>query len=174
MKKINILIFAMMVLIAGMGLTGCGGGGVRVQSIDYAPDLHRFDIIDSYGVDTANSSAALALSPYVDNGLFDIDWQVNSLEDYQVNVRINDHPSVDNSYLFYSKICGVGRACDQSGSAVCEYTSDYTLSCNNDNHPTDISSLFRHAPPQKLYVVLEVCNYSLTSCVYDYYPVAME
>lgn len=162
---------ALIVVVASMSLTGCGGG--ELHSVDYVPELHRFDVVDSYGVDTAKSHATLALNPYVENGLFDIYWEVNSLEDYQVNVRINDRPSVNNSYLVYSKVCGAGRACDQSGGAICEYTSDFTLSCNNSNHPTDIGYLFDEVP-QKLYLILEVCDYDSTYCIYDYHPVVME
>lgn len=168
MKKCLILLVAM----TGMLLVGCGGGG-EVRAVNYVPDLHRFDLVDSYGVDTAKSSAPLAINPYLYNGLFDIFWEVNSLEDYQVNVRINDVPSINQSFFIYGEVCGIGRACDQDGGVICEYTADLTLSCNADNHPTDISELFRQVP-QKLYLILEVCAYKSSACVYDYYPVQME
>ena len=163
--------FALIVVMASISLTACGGADVRVQAVDdYVPDLYRFDVVDSYGVDTAKSNTPLALNPYIDNGLFDIFWEVNSLEDYQVNIRINDRPSVNNSYLVYSAICGAGLACDQSGGAICEYSLDDTLSCNN-GRAKYIGDLLQQSSS---YLILEICDYNSSYCVYDYRRVLME
>ena len=166
MKKLSMsLLFAFL-------LVGCGGE-VEVHAYNPAPSLVRFDMVDSFGVDTARSSAALRLDPYVDNGLFDIFWKVNSLEDYRINFRINDVASTNNSFLIYSEVCGAGRACDQAGGVICEYTADFYLSCNNSRHPVDISALFKRVP-QTLYAQMEVCDLQSSYCTYTYYPVLMQ
>lgn len=155
-------------------LTACGGGdGKSAHSFNPKPTLLHFDIVDSYGVDTATSSAPLAINPYLYNGLFDVFWDVNSIEDYRINIRINDAPAVSNSFLMYSEICGAGRACDQSGNVICEYTSDLTLSCNNATNLTDISVLFKTIP-QDLYMVFEICDIDSPYCVYNFRRVLME
>jgi hypothetical protein len=166
------------VVLSGV-LTACGGEEnareVSPRVVNYTPELRRFDLVDSYGVDTAeNTVTSLNLDPFLDNGLFDVFWSVNSLEDYRVNFRINDTTGISNSLLVYSEICGEGLACDQSGGVICEYTQDFYLSCNNSNHPTDIAVLFSQAPPQKLYVQLEICDLNSDYCEYDYHPVWMQ
>lgn len=164
---------ALMLAISSLLLAACGGGEVHAVVDDYAPELHRFDVVDSYGVDTAKSSSTLTIDPYIDNGLFDVFWQVNSLEDYQVNILINDYRSANNSYLVYSEVCGAGLACDQGGGVICQYTSDFTLSCNNSSRVEDIGDLFQQVP-QPLYLVLEVCDTRGYNCDYAYRRVVME
>ena len=171
MKKIIAKITALMAI--SFLLTACGGDGGDSHAFNPHPTLIHFDIVDSYGVDSATSSAPLAINPYLYNGLFDIFWDVNSIEDYRINIRINDAPGVANSFLVYSEICGAGRACDQDGNVICEYTSDLTLSCNNASNPTDISALFR-AIPQDLYMVFEICDLNSPYCAYDFRRVLME
>jgi hypothetical protein len=160
------------VMIFCLLLSGCGGEE-RVQAFNPAPSLVRFDIVDSYGVDTGYSSKALALDPYVDNGLFDVFWRVNSLEDYRINIRLSASPDVNNSLLIYSDVCGAGHGCDQGGSVICEYTTDFYLSCNNAHHPTDIAGLMKRVP-QNLYMLFEVCDLDSPYCGYQYYPVSMQ
>jgi len=155
-----------------MILSACGGEPAD-NFYNPAPTLVGFDIVDSYGVDTGYSSKALAIDPYIDNGLFDVFWRANSLEDYRVNIRIGSTSAISNSLLIYSDICGAGRGCDQGGNVICEYTSDFYLSCNNARHPTDIASLMNRVP-QTLYLMLEICDLDSPSCGYKYYPVSMQ
>lgn len=152
-------------------LTACGGEPAT-YAYNPTPSLVGFDIVDSYGVDTAKSRAPLAIDPYIYNGLFDVYWRANSLDDYRVNVRINSTPDPYNSILVYSDICGAGRACDQGGGLICEYTTDFYLSCNNARNPTDIASLMKRVP-QDLYLILEVCDLDSPACNYMQYPVSM-
>lgn len=152
-------------------LAACGGEP-EVYPVDPTPDLVGFDIVDSYGVDTARSRAPLVIDPYAYNGLFDVFWRVNSLDDYRVNVRINSTWGTNRSILVYSEVCGEGRACDQGGNVICEYTTDFYLSCNNDRYPADIASLIKSVP-QDLYLILEVCDLDSPYCSSTYYPVSM-
>lgn len=171
MKKL----LSLWIVLASLSLTACGGGSeTTVHVVDYTPELRRFDVVDSYGIDTAEpGTTPLAINPYLYNGLFDVYWKVNSLEDYQVNIRINDMPSPNNSFLIYSEICGQGRACDQAGGLICEYTAELELSCNNSTHPTDIGDLFNEVP-QRLYLILQVCDMNSSYCDFESYPVFME
>lgn len=165
------------VVLATAFLASCGADD-RVYAgppptANYTPYLRYFDIVDSYGVDTAKSSDPLAINPYKDNGLFDVFWEVDSLEDYRVNVRINDVPFVTSSYIFYTTVCGAGLSCDQGGNAICQYTSQFTLGCNYSAHPVDASILFKRVP-QSLYMIVEVCDLNSPYCEYRYHSVQME
>ncbi|QEY19029.1 hypothetical protein D0C16_13295 [Cellvibrio sp. KY-GH-1] len=158
-------------------MSGCGGESHAVDDPhhdDYVPELRVFDLIDSYDTDTAKPNhPALALSPYLYDGLFDVFWQVNSLEDYTVTLRINDRPSLTNSLKIHSQVCGAGRRCDQGGNWICEYTNDFYMSCDGSGVERDIYPLVSKVP-QLVYLLLEVCDSNSGYCEYDYYPVTLE
>lgn len=164
-----------------LGVTACGGSSSASHPDDYVPELRYFDIIDSYDVDTARDPGAdLALTPFRYNGLFEVFWEVNSLEDYSVTLKINDRPSLVDSITIHSEVCGENRWCDQAGNLVCEYTDDFFMSCENSGQLVDILPLFsvdeneEPITPETLYLFLEVCDYDSYYCEYDYYPVLME
>jgi hypothetical protein len=156
-------------------LSACHDDTEAVHPEEYTPELYSFDLIDSYDQDTARPPYTdLALNPSQYEGMFEIFWRVNSLEDYTMSLRISDRPLISTSLSVHSEICGAGRWCDQSGSLICEYTSDFYLSCDNSNNPLDIVDFFPQVPPQQLYLFLEVCDNNSSYCEYDYYPVIFE
>ncbi len=169
-------------LAAMVTLAGCDESHVYVQhesedhhsGDDFVPYLKAYHLIDSYGIDTAvDYETPLTLDPYYDAGIFEIDWQVNSLEDYQVSFRMNDRPTVVDSIPVYTEICGAGLPCDQDAIRICQYYSDLTMACGLDDYVTDISPLIDEFP-EKSYAVLEVCDIDSNYCEYDYYPVWLE
>lgn len=163
-------------------LAGCGGGtGVQVNNHqpepngrDYIPVLRAFHLIDSYGVSTEEDYfAELVLDPYYDAGLFEIDWRVDSLEDYLVEFRINDRPELAGSRRIYSETCGAGLNCDLGAIRLCQYYSDLTMACGLDETVTDISHMI-YTLPQEVYAVLQVCDLDSDYCEYEYHPVWVE
>jgi hypothetical protein len=174
MKKI---LSTAIIALCSLAMSGCGGESHAVDDPhhdDYVPELRVFDLIDSYDTDTAKPNhPALALSPYLYDGLFDVFWQVNSLEDYTVTLRINDRPSLTNSLKIHSQVCGAGRRCDQGGNWICEYTNDFYMSCDGSSVERDIYPLVSKVP-QLVYLLLEVCDSNSGYCEYDYYPVTLE
>lgn len=172
MKKIALSL----VLTASLSIIGCGGGSssaAPAPSYNYTPALHSYHILDSYDTDTYYSNAPLALNPYLYDGLFEVYWTANSLEDYRVRLSINDRPTLTNSVLIHTERCGAGLWCDQQGSLFCEYGADLTLSCDTGPGEVDINYLFQTIP-QDLYLFLEICDINSPYCEYDYYPVTME
>lgn len=165
--------FALVLLISL--LAACGGSSaVSEPGEEYLPELRSFDIIDSYDTDTAvPKHPPLALSPYYYDGLYEVFWAVDSLEDYTVSLRINDRASIAGSLLISSQVCGAGRLCDQRGNWVCEYTNDFYMSCDNSSREVDIYPLIRQLP-QLVYLLLEICDRNSGYCEYDYYPVTLE
>lgn len=169
MKKIGLLT----AILSFVLLTGCDEE-VTPYEEEYVPDLKRFDMIDSYDVDTAVSTAPLALSPYEYEGLFEVFWKVDSLEDYRVSLKINDRNSIYDSIMIGTTVCGEGLICDQAGSWVCEYTEDLYMNCDTSTRNVDISDLFGPTLPQKVYLLLEVCDANSDYCTVRSYPVDME
>ncbi len=163
-----------LVCLAGL-LVACGGSGSAAHPPSHVlPELRIFDIIDSYGTDTAQPQhPPLALSPYLYDGLYEIFWEVNSVKDYTVSLRINDRASIADSILIHSQVCGAGRRCDQVGNWICEYTQDFFMSCDDAARAVDIYSLIRQVP-QRVYLFLEICDRYSGYCEYDYYPVTLE
>lgn len=168
--------------IATLVLVGCDESRVyvkhesehRYDGDDFVPYLKAYHLIDSYGVDTAvDFETPLTLDPYHDAGIFEIDWRVDSLEDYEVTFLVNDRPSVADAIPVYSEVCGEGLACDQEAIRICQYYSDLTMACGLDEYVTDISPIIDELPEQA-YAVLEVCDTDSNYCEYDYYPVWLE
>lgn len=169
----NLFVFLTLVCLASL-LGACGGGSSQAaDQEDFVPELRAFDMIDSYDVDTATSNEPLTLSPYLYDGLFEVFWKVNSLEDYRVSLRINDRDDWRNSITIATEICGEGLRCDQAGNWVCEYTSDFYMSCDVSSREVDINELFDQVP-EDLYLLLEVCDTNSGYCEYDSYPVRFE
>ena len=160
----------LMIMVACLVLTACGGSSgraVEVRPVNYEPSIVSFDMTDSYGVDTATSNWALEIDPYIDDGLFDLRWRVNSLEDYEANILVNSRPTSQGSILIYSDVCGAGLSCDQADDLICQYTEDSTLSCGR-GPVVSIKSM-----PVDLYLIFQVCDLNPYYCYERSYPVAM-
>lgn len=166
-----------MIACLSLVVAGCGDDSVAVDDPhhhDYRPELRIFDIVDSYGSDTAKPNyPTLALNPDVYEGVFDIYWEVNSLEDYKVTLWINDRATLTNSIRVHSQYCGAGRSCDQAGNWICQYYDNFYMSCDGGATESYISPLIK-GWPQQVYMLLEVCDSNSGYCEYDYYPVTLE
>lgn len=163
------------VWLLALVLTGCGGGSgeVVVRDYDPTPTFKSFSIVDSYGVDSAVSSQPLAINPYQDDGLFDVFWWVGSSENYRINLYLNDRDALGGSILVYTDVCGNTGRCGGDGNAICQYTSDFYMACNDDTKETDIASLFTRVP-QQMYLLMEVCDIDSPFCALRSRPVLME
>jgi hypothetical protein len=129
--------------------------------------------VDSYGVDSAVSSTPLALDPYKDDGLFDVFWWVSSSENYRINLYLNDRDALGGAIRVYSDVCGNTGRCGNDGNAICQYTPDFYMACNDDTQETDISSLFTRVP-QQMYMLMEVCDIDSALCSLRSRPVLMQ
>lgn len=172
MKTLNLLLIASLLVL----LSACGGEGRSIspppQNLE--PELRAFHFIDSFGVSTEDEfEPLLIVDPYVDDGLFEIFWNVRSAADYRVEYRVNDAPSLSGSVLVYTERCGAGRNCDQSGLRLCQYYPDFFMACGFDEFETDIEHLI-FTVPQTLYSILQVCRIDGSYCEYEYHPVRME
>lgn len=131
---------------------------------DYGPALYGFYLVDSYLVDTEfDYSTPLKLDPRIDEGIFDINWEVESRDDYYVRVKASDSPSMNGGVTVGSALCGQGLPCEEDGHFYCIYTLDFAIGCGFDvveaeenlrgvDTLIDVSRL-----PQKIFLNFEVC-----------------
>ena len=165
-------------------ISACGGSNLTdLVVLTDIPNLRAFNIVDSFGVNTEfDGNIPLELSPFIDDGLFEIFWDVDNIfdgfaEDYQVNFLINDSPQVFRSLLITSNFCGPFERCDSFASQFCFYEDNLSMTCERPNSndldvTVDISELFVSIP-QRLFFILEVCDVDGFACDTDFWPVLM-
>jgi hypothetical protein len=163
-------------LTLALTLVACGGEAVYVEAPhqDPRPSLIAFHMVDSYGASTEDYFyPELYLSPYRYSGLFELYWYAGRSRDYYVEFYVNDRASINGALFIDDDLCGPGLPCDTYGSQICLYTADFTLSCSQNTAPLDVGHLF-YDLPQKLYLILQICDTGSYYCEYDYHPVWME
>lgn len=178
MKHLPILFFA----VFSISLTACHDSQVHV--IAHAdthydnPQIRDFSVVDSFGDDSNHPPrGGLVLDPYVDDGLFELYWDVGSFADYTVNLYINDAPDLRGAIRIGTDYCGPGQACDDYGMQICEYSLDFYVGCGIDlydahNHAKSIDALLWQVP-EKLYLSIEVCPVTGGVCEFDSVPVTL-
>jgi hypothetical protein len=179
MKYTHYLFFIILPII--FGLTGCGDDSVEV-SLGYSysdkdNELYQFDVIDSYGNDSEfDSISNLAISPYINGGVFDLFWDIRTDYDYIVDFRINTTPTLAGSKLVFSDYCDALSLCYDNQYLYCEYQSDFEMVCENfkgDGQASYIGDYIDRIP-KTLYLILDTCNGEGFSCNYQAIPVLME
>jgi hypothetical protein len=143
------------------------------------PELEAFNIVDSYRTNSEfEPGIPLRISPYVDNGEFELFWELEKNVRYRAELFINDTPQLENAILVTSTWCGPDQNCGQFSYQYCEYQSNLRLQCaaperNNTVRDIDISPLFEELP-DTLYLSLEVCDQDLLYCEYQSRAVEFE
>lgn len=183
------IITTLLIICSFLFITGCGGTHVvsaahTNQPVYYPPELEEFHILDSMLVSTADSDfTETIIDPYIDDGIFDIYWYVNSDADYIVEYFINDIPSMNGSRFIDAEFCGVGLPCDNyEGAGFCQYYTDFSISCSVETPAyTDVNSILEPVyfndlivtVPQTMYFILQVCDADTLECEYDYRPMTI-
>ena len=141
-----------------------------------APTLWSFGMIDSFGTNSDFEDTHLALSPYVNDGQFEVFWDVESRDDYFVELRINDQPNTNGSRLITSESCGPFNYCDDHQYQFCDYDSDYSIQCEtpNGNIQTEWFDDYIYEQDQDLFMILQVCDSSFFYCEYQTKTVLMK
>ncbi|MCW8195145.1 hypothetical protein F6455_10140 [Proteobacteria bacterium 005FR1] len=170
MKNTKLWLGAMVVLLSGCGGGGSGSGSGsdhHHEPVHYPPELDAFHVVDSYGVSSEDSPhSQLVLNPYVDGGQFEIYWYATNMDDYTIELRINDRPDFAGSRLISSDYCGPGLDCDRDGIQFCEYFADFSMSCAPPS-ATSTRVYFDdmvYALPEQLFLILDLCDTRSDSC----------
>lgn len=171
---------------ATLALAACGYDSVEVHTdasdvvVEHhydplPPSLDAFFIVDSYGISPEfDPDIALAVNPYLDDGWFELEWIVDSWDDYWVEFYVNDRPDWDGAVYAGSQFCGLGQSCDEDGLQFCRYDTQFGLYCDTGEELTADLGPLVYVIPQTLYVFLQVCDTEFIYCEYDYYPVLFE
>ncbi|MFT5084881.1 MAG: hypothetical protein ACI9Y1_002937 [Lentisphaeria bacterium] len=145
--------------------------------ISEPPHLFQFHIIDTYGTNTEfDEFIFTALSPYINAGEFEVYWEMESDEDYWVELRINDYPTTDGSLLISSDYCGPYYFCHDQQYQFCEYTPGLSINCETPSeefHSAYIGGLL-YTLPQDLYLILQICDSNFYYCEYETRRVSLE
>lgn len=172
MKNVKMVVAALLAL----SLIACEGGETVYVEPYHGPELYEFNLIDSFGTNSGvNHIDPLELDPYIDDGLFDIDWYVESHHDYTVLLGLNDRPVMDGAIIIGSEYCRSGLACDELGIFICRYTLDYQMGCgagireaNRNLAPIDYFIFYE---PQDLFLNILVCDAGGDDCESSSLPV---
>lgn len=186
MSRFTTLLF----ILSSTLLTACHQGSVHVQGSagvhvndDYLYEqdfahIAYFGLIDSYLNDSRYSShGGLALDPFIDNGQFEVYWNVSSYSDYTVSLFVNDSRNLNGAILIGSDYCGPFESCDSYGMQVCEYGADFYLGCGIDlddayYQANSVESLLPRLP-ETVYLSLEVCPSISGLCEIQSIPVTL-
>lgn len=178
MRVPHLLLLSVFLFMAGCNETSVAYHEETV--VHYKPVLYleEFSIVDSYLTYSAESDSPLYLDPEIDDGFFEIYWAATSSDDYRVTLSVNREPTADGAVVLSTEVCGPGLSCDEIGSNVCRYTSDFFLGCGIDDfeanaNARDVNHLFLSVP-EILFMNIEVCDYSRRSCIVDSIPVSAE
>lgn len=177
MNKFGYLAFMCVMLV---GLSGCDHTTVYVEDGRhvYGPELEGFYIVDSEGKSSEFvDEYELVVDPYMNGGLFEFYWDMNSYDDYSMFLSVNSEPGLDGAIDISQEFCGYDFSCDTSGIQVCEYTPDFMLGCGVDLYEAHrnlqpIEELFWDIP-DTIYFNLEVCDDSGYHCEVSSVPVYM-
>lgn len=163
-------------------LAACHEGGYYDDQVHVSsplPELTSFAIIDSYNTHSdLEPNTQTALSPYIDDGYFELEWDVAPNVSHRVELMINDRPAPEGGITLSSEWCGPFEDCENNSYQYCFYNPDLSIECAlpESNTPfirRDIASMISGLP-QAVYFVLEVCDEDLSYCEFRTERVVLE
>lgn len=164
-------------LLLGAIIAACGSDSYPVD--DRAPELRSFHVVDSYLTNSEfEPQKALKISPFIDDGEFELFWEVQPNTVYRAELFIHSRPTPDGALSLTTSWCGPGEDCGNFSYQYCNYQSDFRLECavperNRPSRDVNISSLIRSVPEQ-LYLVLEICDRDQFYCEFQSRSVSFE
>jgi hypothetical protein len=179
MKAINFLLLLICGLLSGCGAGGGSGSNPPPPPVHYPPGLDAFHLVDSYGISSEDfPHSEMILNPYLDGGQFEFYWYADNIDDYTIELRINDVPDFYSSRLVSSDYCGPGLDCDRDGIQFCEYFADFSLSCAAPGAGTGSSRVYFddmvYAVPETLFLILDLCDTRTDYCEFQTREVIFE
>lgn len=137
----------------------------------------QFDMVDTDGTNSSFESVYdLNISPYVNNGHFELFWETLAYGNYSVEVRVNSWPSLIGSQLIYTELCGSLYLCDNTPILYCDYQTDFDIHCEGYFGNSQVGNIghLLTTIPQQVYFILDVCDNNTGYCDYQTLPVVME
>lgn len=174
-------IAALVAACSGGGSSGpddftSGSSNTRVRSIA----LTGSDGVTS----TGGATPVPAISPYVGDGEFVMDWDVSSSRPYRMEWHLStDAVLSDNDPLFFARNCDLGvpgSSCRQAAATyTCVFNSSSTFVCDGGTligDTTNVSAYLSNTLglPATYRVIAQACNSLLTSCVETVFNVSLQ
>ena len=168
-SKVNFSVLITSALI----LSACGGssstsGGIPTDTIPAA----KVTTINTYALNSSSVAVnnVVPINAGVNNGDFNINWNVYSSDPYRVEISISSDTALDNGDVkIFEQNCGavsVVYNCNTIGSFTCRFTSDNKMSCgtvSSFNQGKDLTT-FLTALPQRAFMVIKACDGLLEDC----------
>lgn len=170
-------------------LAGCstGGGGDDTPDDSPEPAITSFRYVTltgSDGVTSAGGSTPVpAISPSINSGRFELDWDVLSSSPYRIEwILSTDAIESADDLQFFARNCSLdvpGSSCRQAAAHYeCTFDSQNVIACDGGTLIGDsvnlTSYLSRNAGlPASYRVIAKACNSLLTSCATTVFTVSM-
>lgn len=156
------ILSAALLIVAGCGATS--------SSDD--PELNEFEIIDTSGSNSATDPQSEILVDADEDtmgtredGEFTLYWDVDTNDDYLIDIYINDDDRISGGRKIFSDFCDPDDDCHEDRTLECDFQNDLDLVCEDfDDNETEINitSLSEIDDeddlPEDLYFILEVCD----------------
>ncbi len=140
------------------------------------PRLYSANMVDTYYTNSEFEYTHLAVSPYINDGEFEIFWDMHSEGEFFTEIRVNNINSTVGSLLVSSDWCSAYSDCYDHQYQYCEYSSDFYVFCETPAGSLQaayVGDLIAEIP-QDLYFIVQVCDTSYMHCEYETMPVSMQ
>ena len=139
----------------------------------HAPEIRYFSLLAAPGA-TASNYGAAPITPYLDNGNFQIQWEVATEGAYQIDMYVSNDPYLDpedpwarDDIHFKQSYRGISDYVVLDAVTMnCRFTTDNILSCGRisyENPGRDITPFLTRLPKPG-YIILRACDDSMQDC----------
>ena len=143
----------------GFLVTGCGAG---INSND---QIINFFSVQSLTLDRDN---IYAVSPELNKGKFDVEWDTSIDTNFKVSIYVSDSQFVTlKTYRMFGKSCAIddlSDACALNVSTQCQFTNDNLIICpDSDYKALDITPVLKRLP-HTTNIHFEICSTEKDRC----------
>jgi hypothetical protein len=133
------------------------------------------------GAITTTTNGGILINSGVNNGAFNVSWNVSSSDPYHVELYLSNDSALSSStdVKFFSQNCGGISAiynCNTNGSFSCKFNSQNKISCDTItfiNKEKDISA-FLNQIPKRAYLIIKACNGLFNNCDTAFKPIELQ
>lgn len=143
----------------GFLVAGCGAG---LNSDD---QIINFFSVQSLTLDRDN---IYAISPELNKGKFDVEWDTSVDADYEISIYISNAKfGALKTYLMFGKTCeteDTSKVCALNVSTQCQFTNDNLILCpDSDRETLDLTALLQKLP-HTTNIHFEICSNEKDRC----------
>lgn len=155
------------VILSTALLTACGGTDTGSGGPTSKTSINSYEIA---GSETVQAGDVVPINAGVNEGAFEVNWDVSSSNPYHVRLYVSDDAilSTDDDIQFFSQNCGTPSSiynCNRTANFDCSFSAQNQIVCNETtyNRGKNIGS-FLNSLPQQAYLIMQACNGLFDSC----------